>query len=78
MGLTWNLEALLIVEHIDDTLVACDRDRKRKDLGPVVAQLDTVRQSVFFEDRTRPIRSTERIHRVDTVVSVPAWEGPHQ
>lgn len=78
MGLTGNLEALLIVEDVDDTLVARDWDRRRKDLGPVVAQLDAMGQPVLFENLTRPIRSTERVHCVDAVVSVPAWEGSHQ
>lgn len=68
----------MIVEDVDDALVALDWDRRRNGLGPLVAQLDVVGQPVFEEDLTRPIRSTERIQGVDTVVSVPAWEGPHQ
>lgn len=77
-GLTWNFEALLIVEYVDDTLVTHHRDRRRKELGLLVAQVDAVWQAVFMEYLTRPIRGAKRVHRVDTVVSIPAWEGPHE
>lgn len=77
-GLTWNFEALLIVEYVDDTLVAHHWDRSRKEFGLLVAQVDAVGQAVFVKDLPRPIRSAKGVHRVDTVVSIPAWEGPHE
>lgn len=76
--LTWNLEALLIVENVDHTLVALDCDRRWSKLGSLVAQLNVVGQSIFEEDLTRSMRGTERIQGVNAVVSVPAWERPHQ
>lgn len=78
IGLTWNFEALLIVKYVDDTLVAHHWDRRRQEFGLLVAQVDAVGQAVFMEDLSRSIRSAKRVHRVDTVVPIPAWKGSHE